>query len=131
MGSWFQSSMNVYSKLISMYLTSWCFLSSIWTSYLFYQLEFDDFLICSIICFRSIGIDGFLICSLRCTCIFFKWTCIFLNELLHSVSFNKLVLICTSGQISVVQPFKLCWKSYLDSFWHSCRVEISSHALSM
>ena len=46
----------------------------------------------------SIGIDDFLICSFHCTsCIFF------LNELLHSVSSNKLVMVCTGGQISVVQ----------------------------
>ena len=45
----------------------------------------------------SIGIDNFLICSFRCTCIFF------LNELLHSVSSNKLVIVCAGGQISMVQ----------------------------
>ena len=42
----------------------------------------------------SIGIDDFLICSFCCTFIF-------LNELLHSVSSNKLVMVCTGGQISV------------------------------
>ena len=44
----------------------------------------------------SIGIDDFLICSFCCTCIF-------LNELLHSISSNKLVMVCIGGQISVVQ----------------------------
>ena len=44
----------------------------------------------------SIGIDDFLICSFCCTCIF-------LNELLHSISSNKLVMVCTGGQIFVVQ----------------------------
>ena len=51
----------------------------------------------SLLLFLSIGIDDFLICSFRCTCIFF------LNELLHSVSSNKLVIVCAGGQISMVQ----------------------------
>ena len=87
----------VLNKLISMYLISWCFLSSIWASYLFYQLEFDDFLIWSIICFINWNWwFPYLLISLY---LYF----FFLNELLHSISSNKLVMICIGGQISVVQ----------------------------
>ena len=88
--------MNAYSKPISMYLTSWCFLSSIWVSYYFYQLEFSDFLVCSIICFINWNWwFPYLFISL--------YLYFFLNELLHSVSSNKLVIVCAGGQISMVQ----------------------------
>ena len=81
MGSWFQSSVNVYSA-------SWflCIFS------------LDVFIIYfSLLSVSSIGIDDFLICSFRCTC------SIFWHELLRSISSNKLVMVWTGGQISMVQ----------------------------
>ena len=95
---WFQSCMNAYSA-------SWflCILSLDVFYHLFeplicfinWNLMISLFVLLFVL---SIGIDDFLICSFHCTCNFF-----FLNELLQSISSNKLVMVCTGGQIFGVQ----------------------------